>query len=74
MLSAITIIFGHELVVLIVALGAFPVENDICFLIELLINVLDPLFDAFEMHGDAAAHAGPNPIFSSYFLCANDAD
>lgn len=74
MLSTIAVIFGQDLVVLIVALRAFPVENQMCFLIELLVDVLDPLLDAFQMHGDAAAHAGPNPVFSSYFLCANHAD
>jgi hypothetical protein len=34
-------------------------------------DVLDPLLDAFQMHGDAATVAGPNPVFSSYFLSAN---
>jgi hypothetical protein len=55
-------------------LRAFPVEDEVSFLIELLIDVLDPLFDAFKMHGDTAADAGPDPIFSSYFLGANHAD
>jgi hypothetical protein len=70
-LSTIAVIFGQGLVVLIVALRAFPVENEVCFLIELLVDVLDPLLDAFQMHRDAATVAGPNPVFSSYFLSAN---
>ena len=49
-LSTIAVVFGHRLVVLIVALRTFPVENMKTLLHLLLIDVSDPFFDAFGMH------------------------
>lgn len=73
MLSAVAVIFGKRLVVLIVALWAFPVEDNGGFLVELLVDVLDPLFDASEVHGDAAASAGPDPVLPADVLGTDDA-
>jgi hypothetical protein len=50
MFAAIAIVLGLWLVVFVVALWAFPVEDNGGFFIELLIDILDPLLDAFEMH------------------------
>lgn len=46
MLPAVAIILGKWLIVLVIALWALPVEDDGGFLVELLVDVLDPLFDA----------------------------
>lgn len=50
MLPAVAIIFWYWLIVLVIALWAFPVEDYGGFFVELLIDVLDPLFDAAEVH------------------------
>jgi hypothetical protein len=50
MFSTITVIFWKRFIVLEVALWTFPIEDDMCFFIKLLINVLNPLFDAFQVH------------------------
>lgn len=50
MLSAVAIILGKRLVVLEVALWALPVEDYMRFFVELLVDVLDPLLDALEVH------------------------
>lgn len=73
MFTAIAVVFGHGFVVLKVALRAFPIEDDMRFLIKLLIDVLNPLLNAFEMHGYAATSTCPDPIFSSDVLSADNA-
>jgi hypothetical protein len=73
MLSTITVIFWHWFVVLKVALRTFPIEDDMRFLIKLLVDVLNPLLNAFKMHGYAAADTCPDPIFSSYVFSADNA-
>ncbi len=50
MLPAVAIVFWYWLIVLVIALWTFPVEDDGGFLVELLVDVLDPLFDAAEVH------------------------
>jgi len=40
---------------------------------ELLVDIANPFFDALEVHGDAAASAGPDPLFSFNLLRADDA-
>lgn len=71
--STIAVVFGHGLVILKVALWAFPIEDDMRLLVELLVDVLNPLLDAFKMHGDTAAGTGPYPIFPSDVLSADNA-
>jgi hypothetical protein len=41
--------------------------------ILLFIDAFDPLFDAFEVHGNAAATAGPNVVFTPDFFRAYNA-
>ena len=68
MFSTIAVIFRHGFIVLIIALRTFPIEDVIGLSIFLLVDVFDPLLDAFEVHRDAAATAGPNVVSSSDLL------
>jgi hypothetical protein len=65
MFAAVAIVFRYKLIVLIVALRALPVEDKVCFFIKLLVDILYPLFDTFEVHGYATASTSPDPILSS---------
>ena len=71
--SAVAVVLGERLIILVVALWAFPVEDDGGFLVELLVDVLDPLFDAAEVHRDAAAGAGPDPVLPADVFRTDDA-
>jgi hypothetical protein len=50
MLATVAVVFGKWFVVLEITLRTFPVEDVLCLLGELLVDVADPFFDAFEMH------------------------
>lgn len=41
--------------------------------ILLLIDIFDPFFDAAQVHGDTAAGAGPNIVFSLDIFRADNA-
>ena len=73
MLPTVAVVFGKWFVVLEITLRTFPVEDVLCLLGELLVDVADPFFDALEMHGDAAASASPDPLFPSDLFGAYDA-
>jgi hypothetical protein len=62
MLPAEAVVLRHWLVVLELALRALPAEDKLRLLIQLLVDVVYPCLYAFQMHRDAAALAGPNPI------------
>lgn len=68
MFSTIAVVFRHGLFVLKIALWALPIIDHNRFFILLLIDVINPLFDALKMHGDIATCATPNPIFATNTL------
>ena len=68
MFSTKAVVFGHSLIVLIIALRAFPIEDDGMFFLVIFVHVEDPVFYAFKMHRNRAASAGPDKIFSSHLL------
>jgi hypothetical protein len=50
MFSAIAIIFWHWLIILIIALRTFPIENNVILLFIIFIDIKNPIFDAFQVH------------------------
>lgn len=53
-LSTITVVFRQSVIELKLALWTAPCENDLIFLF-VSVDVENPSFDAFQMHGDVTA-------------------
>ena len=71
--AAVTVVLGNGLIVLIVALGTLPVVDESGLAVQLLVDVVDPLLNALQVHRNAAAGAGPNPILPPDLLRTDDA-
>ena len=54
MFSTVAVVFGHGLVELKVALRTFPIEYMLVFIVLLLVDISNPLFDTSQMHRQGA--------------------
>lgn len=72
MFSTIAIIFWHWIVILIVTLWTFPIEDNIILFFIIFIYIKNPIFDTFKVHWNWTASASPDIIFPSYVFRTYD--
>ena len=70
-LATITVILGHNLIILELTLRTAPSKQDLV-LILIPVDIQDPCLDAVQMHGNVAAVTCPNVVSLFYIFRAND--
>ena len=72
MFSTIAIIFWHWIVILIVTLWTFPIEDNIILFFIIFIYIKNPIFDTFKVHRNWTASTSPYIIFPSHIFRTYD--